>query len=162
MPANWKHMLARTVVVAAALSTTALGLAPASAMPALAAPRLGAAPASAGQPGAPDPGGPGSRYFPQMSTGTFAMPPAAARVKFRWWQPVADTSDAEIRSQVSAMAGNFGGGFEQNGFPVNMNCGGCTSQYQTYANSQQFGQRYGWGSQLWSRRTQIYQLSAAR
>jgi hypothetical protein len=105
---------------------------------------------------------PGSQYFPGVSPGTFATPPAAARVKFRWWQPVADTNDAEIQSEVSAMAGNFGGGFEQNGFPVNMNCGGCTSQYQTYADSQQFGQQYGWGSPLWSQRTQIYQRAAAQ
>ena len=155
MPANWKHVLVRTGVFVAALPMTVLGLAPASAVPASAA-------VGAGQQGVPNPGGPGAQYFPGMSPATFATPPAAARVKFRWWQPVADTSGAEIQSEVSAMAGNFGGGFEQNGFPVNMNCGGCTSQYQTYANSQQFGQQYGWGSPLWSQRTQIYQQAAAQ
>ncbi len=111
---------------------------------------------------APNPGSPGSQYFPTMSPGTFAMPPAAARVKFRWWQPVADTSNAEIQREVATMAGNFGGGFEQNGFPVGANCDGCTQQFLTFASSQQFGQQYGWGSPLWSQRTQTYQQAAAQ
>ena len=64
-------------------------------------------------------------------------------MKFRWWQPVADTNNAEIQREVAAMAGNGGGGFEQNGFAARMNCGGCTSQFLTFAASQQFGQQYG-------------------
>ena len=110
----------------------------------------------------PDPGGPGSRYFPTLSPGTFATPPPATRVKFRWWQPVADTNNTEIRHEVATMAGNFGGGFEQNGFPVGANCGGCTPQFLTFSSSQQSGQRYGWGSPLWSQRTQVYQQAAAQ
>ena len=121
---------------------------------------LGSSAADAGA--IPNPGSPGSQYFPAMSPATFATPPPAARVKFRWWQPVADTSNAEIRQEVGTMAGNFGGGFEQNGFPVGMNCGGCTSQYLTFAASQQFNQQYGWGSPLWSQRTQVYEQSAAQ
>ena len=95
---------------------------------------------------APDPGGPGPLAFPAFSPSSFANPPAATRVKFRWWQPVADTNDTEIQREVNAMAGNFGGGFEQNGFAVSMNCGGCTSQFLTLAASQQFGQQYGWAA----------------
>lgn len=121
-----------------------------------------AAVASPAGPGAPNPGGPGSLAFPQLSPGTFGTPPAATRVKFRWWQPVAYTNDAEVQREVKAMAGNFGGGFEQNGFPVGMNCGGCTSQFTTYAASREFGQQYGWGSALWSHRTEVYQTAAAQ
>ena len=91
----------------------------------------------------PNPGGPGQQAFPTLSPNTFTNPPAATRVKFRWWQPVADTNDAEIQREVAAMAGNGGGGFEQNGFAARMNCGGCTSQFLTFAASQQFGQQYG-------------------
>ena len=118
----------------------------------------------------PDPGGPGSQYFPAMSPSTFATPPAAARVKFRWWQPLADTSDAEIQREVATMAGNFGGGFEQQGLPVSTGplagrlggCQGCTSQFYTFAASHQFLQQYGWGTPLWSHRTEVYQQAAAK
>jgi hypothetical protein len=117
----------------------------------------------------PDPGSPGSQAFPGLSPATFATPPAATRVKFRWWQPVADTNDAEIQREVKAMANNFGGGFEQNGFPVSNvpesvrsgQCNDCTAQFSTFAASQQFGQQYGWGSPLWSHRTNVYQQAAA-
>src|SRR5215831_11517189 len=110
----------------------------------------------------PNPGGPGQQAFPTLSPTTFANPPAATRPKFRWWQPVADTNDTEIQREVNAMAGNFGGGFEQNGFAVSMNCGGCTSQFLTLAASQQFGQQYGWGSPMWSNRVQTYESAAAQ
>ena len=110
----------------------------------------------------PDPGGPGSLAFPAFSPTTFTTPPAATRVKFRWWQPVADTNDAEIQHEVKTMADNFGGGFEQNGFPVGMNGGGDTPQFLTYGASQQFGQQYGLGSPLWSHRTEVYQTAAAQ
>src|SRR5262245_63860826 len=96
--------------------------------------------AAAGPPGAPNPAGPGSLAFPALSPGTFATPPASTRVKFRWWQPVADTNNAEIQREVQAMAGNFGGGFEQNGFAAARG-GGYTTQWNTYANSQEFGQQ---------------------
>lgn len=76
-----------------------------------------AAGASPAGPGGPNPGGPertesrrgGALAIPQLSPGTFATPPAATRVKFRWWQPVAYTNDAEIQREVKAMTGNFGG-----------------------------------------------------
>jgi hypothetical protein len=110
----------------------------------------------------PSPGTPGPLAFPTFSPSTFTTPPAATRPKFRWWQPVADTNPAEIRREVKTMAGNFGGGFEQNGFPVNMNSGGDTTQFQTFADSQQFGQVLGWGSPLWSDRTETYQTAAAQ
>jgi hypothetical protein len=110
----------------------------------------------------PDPGGPGSLAFPAFSPTTFATPPAATTVKFRWWQPVADTNDTEIQDEVKTMAGNFGGGFEQNGFPAGMNSGGDTPQFLTYGASQQFGQQDGWGSPLWSHRTDVYQQAAAQ
>ncbi len=120
--------------------------------------------------GVPDPGGPGPMAFPAFSATTFGTPPAATRVKFRWWQPVADINDAQIQSEVKTMAGNFGGGFEQNGFPVSNApetlrsgfCNGCTPQFMTFAAGQQFLQQYGWGSPLWSHRTQIYQQAAAQ
>jgi hypothetical protein len=111
--------------------------------------------------GLPAPGGPGPLAFPGFSRQTFDTPPVSTRVKFRWWQPVADTNDKEIQREVKTMAANFGGGFEQNGFPVNMNAGGDTSQFQTYADSQQFGQVFGWGTPLWSHRTAVYQTAAA-
>jgi len=119
----------------------------------------GAAPQTSGL---PDPGGPGPFAFPVFSPKVFETPPAATRVKFRWWQPVADTNDAEIQREVSAMAGNFGGGFEQNGFAVGMNGGGDSTQFRTLAASQEFLQTFGWGSPLWSQRTEVYQTAAAK
>ncbi len=118
----------------------------------------------------PDPGGPGPLAFPALSLTTFATPPAAMRVKFRWWQPLADTDDSEIKREIKAMVGNFGGGFEQDGFPVSNEpetvasgrCHDCTSQFSRFAASQQFTQRYGWGSPLWSHRTEVYQQAAAQ
>lgn len=110
----------------------------------------------------PSPGTPGPLAFPAFSPSTFTTPPVATRPKFRWWQPVADTDPAQISREVKTMAGNFGGGFEQNGFPVNMNSGGDTTQFQTFADSQQFGQVLGWGSPLWSQRTEAYQRAAAK
>ena len=121
---------------------------------------MGAARASAAP--VPNPGSPGRFAFPTFSPSTFATPPAATRPKFRWWQPVADTNPAEIQREVKLMAANYGGGFEQNGFPVNMNSGGDTTQFLSYANSQEFGRIFGWGSPLWSLRTQTYETAAAR
>lgn len=120
--------------------------------------------------GTPDPGSPGSFAFPALTPETFATPPAAARVKFRWWQPLADTNDAEIQREVAAMADNFGGGFEQNGFAVSngphsgrpARCEGCTSQFYNFAASQEYGKQFGWGSPLWSHRTGVYQQAAAQ
>lgn len=121
-------------------------------------------------PGMPEPGSPGALAFPALTSATFATPPVAARVKFRWWQPLANTDDAEIQREVAAMAGNFGGGFEQNGFAVSngphsgrpARCEGCTSQFYSFAASQEYGQQYGWGSPLWSHRTEVYQQAAAQ
>ncbi|MFD4974415.1 sugar-binding domain-containing protein [Streptomyces sp. NPDC058424] len=121
-------------------------------------------------PGTPDPGSPGPLAFPALTPATFATPPATARVKFRWWQPLADTDDAEIQREVATMAGNFGGGFEQNGFAVSngpnsgrpARCEGCTSQFYNFAASQEYGKQVGWGSPLWSHRTEVYQQAAAQ
>ncbi len=128
------------------------------------------APVAVASPDVPSPGSPGSLAFPEFSPGTFASPPAATRVKFRLWQPVADTNDGELQREVNAMAGNFGGGFEQNGFAVSNEpqtvksgrCDGCTSQFTTYAASQQFGQQFGWGSPMWSHSNEVYQQAAAQ
>ncbi|HEX5193166.1 MAG TPA: hypothetical protein VFW09_10210 [Solirubrobacteraceae bacterium] len=117
--------------------------------------------ASARAAGLPNPGGANPLAFPRLTRQTLASPPVAARVKFRWWQPVADTHDAQIRAEVKTMAGNFGGGFEQNGFPVNMNAGGDTPQFLSFANSRQFTGTYGLGSALWRHRTEVYQRAAA-
>jgi hypothetical protein len=117
--------------------------------------------AAIANPSGPNTSNPGSLAFPEFSMGTFATPPAATRVKFRWWQPVADTDDAEIRREVAAMADNFGGGFEQNGFAAARG-GGQTAQWTTYANSQEFGSTFDWGTPLWSHRTEVYQNAAAQ
>ncbi len=127
-------------------------------------------PTALASPGVPDPGSPGSLAFPSLTPGAFATPPAAARVKYRWWQPAADTNDAELQREVASMAGNFAGGFEQNGFPVSTGplsgrlggCNGCTSQFYTFAASQQFTQQYGWGTPLWSHRNAVSQQAAAQ
>jgi hypothetical protein len=156
MSRRYSRMLLGTAIPA----LTALATVFVAGSPAAMASGLSAGGLSAG--GLPNPGGPGSFASPVLSPATFADPPASARVKFRWWQPVADTSDAEIQREVGEMAGNFGGGFEQNGFPVSMNCGGCTTQFQTFASSQQFGEQYGWGSPTWSDRVQSYESAAAK
>ncbi len=123
---------------------------------------LGAGAVSAAADPVPTPGTPNQLFAPAFSPSTFANPGAALRPKFRWWQPVAYTNDAEIRNEVQNMASGGGGGFEQNGFPVSMNSGGDTTQFLTYANSQEFNAIYGWGTPLWSHRTEVYQTAAAQ
>ncbi len=110
----------------------------------------------------PNPVGPGPLAFPGFSASSFQTPPAATRPKYRWWQPVAFTNDAEIQRELGNVAADFGGGLEQNGFAVSMNAGGASSQFSTFAASQAFGQIYGWGSPLWSHRTEVYQVAAAQ
>jgi|GEM_PF-4120089 len=117
--------------------------------------------ASARADSTPTPGGPNQLSFPALDGGSFKTPPAATRPMFRWWQPVADTNDAEIQRELGNVAADFGGGLEQNGFAASMNSGGYSSQFSTYAASQAFGQVYGWGSPLWSHRTEVYQVAAA-
>jgi hypothetical protein len=110
----------------------------------------------------PQPGSPGPLFSPSFSTSQFSDPAGALRPKYRWWQPVADTSDAQLRAEVQAMAADGGGGFEQNGFPVTMNSDGQTPQFETYANSQQFNAIFGWGTPAWSDRTAAYETAAAQ
>ncbi len=110
----------------------------------------------------PQPGNPGPLFSPGFSASQFSDPTGALRPKYRWWQPVADTSDAQLRAEVQSMAADGGGGFEQNGFPVTMNSDGQTPQFETYANSQQFNAIFGWGTGAWSERTAAYETAAAQ
>src|SRR5215475_7964099 len=110
----------------------------------------------------PYPGGPNAHSFPALSASSFLTPPSATRPMYRWWQPVAFTNDSEIQRELGNVAADFGGGLEQNGFPVSMNSGGISSQFSTFAGSQAFGAVYGWGSPLWSHRTEVYQVAAAQ
>ena len=110
----------------------------------------------------PSPGSPGHQYAPPLTRSTFSDPSSALRPKYRWWQPIADDNDATLRSEVDEMAAAGAGGYEQNGFGINMNPAGITPQFQSLANSQDFNDIFGWGTLAWSDRTAASESEAAR
>ena len=110
----------------------------------------------------PSPGSPGPQYSPALTRSTFSDPGAALRPKYRWWQPIADDNDTTLRSEVDEMAAAGAGGYEQNGFGLNMNPAGITPQFQSLANSQEFNDVFGWGTPAWSDRTAASESEAAR
>ncbi len=110
----------------------------------------------------PNPGTPGPFYSPNFTASLFSNPTSGLRPKYRWWVPVADTNDSELQKEVGNIGAAGAGGYEQNGFPINMNPGGQTTQFQTFANSQEFLQTYGWGTPLWSHRNEVSESAAAQ
>ena len=80
----------------------------------------------------PSPGSPGHQYAPPLTRSTFSDPSSALRPKYRWWQPIADDNDATLRSEVDEMAAAGAGGYEQNGFGINMNPAGIAPSFRAW------------------------------
>jgi hypothetical protein len=112
-----------------ALSTTAL-LSGVAALPA----------AARADDTAPSPGASGPA--PELTAQTFADPPTSVRPKYRWWLPLADTDDQELRNELGQIADAGGGGAEVAAFPVD----GAGN------NTNPFLQTYGWGTPLWAQK----------
>jgi hypothetical protein len=80
----------------------------------------------------------------------FQDPTAAARPKYRWWQPLAATDDTELRSELRQMKEGGAGGAEVIAF----NIPGVTKGDARL-------QDWGWGTPTWERKTRV-SLQAAQ
>ncbi|CNE72557.1 F5/8 type C domain [Mycobacterium tuberculosis] len=88
---------------------------------------------------------------PALTRATFADPPASVRPKYRWWQPLAYTDDAELARELDQIEKAGGGGAEVAPFSVE----------GTGNNTPEFLKTYGWGTPLWARKTRTM-LAAAK
>ncbi|MFB4299156.1 glycosyl hydrolase [Actinomadura sp. NTSP31] len=88
--------------------------------------------------GAPD-------RVPALTAASFQNPPASVRPKYRWWVPLADTDDGELRAEVEQIADSGAGGVEVAPFGV------------PGAGNQEAGflKTYGWGTALWTHKLQV-------
>jgi hypothetical protein len=102
---------------------------------------------TAGAVAAAPPGTPAatSDRVPSLTAAAFRNPPAAVRPKYRWWVPLADTDDGELRAEVKQIADSGAGGVEVAPFGVpgagNQDAG--------------FLKTYGWGTALWTHKLQV-------
>ncbi|GAA1798334.1 glycosyl hydrolase [Actinomadura chokoriensis] len=80
---------------------------------------------------------------PALTRATFADPPASVRPKYRWWQPLAYTDDAELARELDQIEKAGGGGAEVAPFSVE----------GTGSTTPEFLKTYGWGTPLWARKT---------
>ncbi|WP_433190230.1 glycosyl hydrolase [Actinoallomurus sp. CA-150999] len=87
--------------------------------------------------------------MPALSAGTFADPPATVRPKYRWWLPVADTSDTELRRELGQIAQAGGGGVEVTAFPVPH------ATTDPVFGSRSYLDVNGWGTPKWRHRLQV-------
>ena len=101
-----------------------------------------ALPASERADAAASAGDPSEGVAPELSAQTFADPPTGVRPKYRWWLPLADTDDQELRDELGQIADAGGGGAEVAAFPVD----GAGN------NTNPFLQTYGWGTPLWAQK----------
>ncbi|MEU8122318.1 glycosyl hydrolase [Spirillospora sp. NPDC049024] len=101
--------------------------------------------------GAAETAPPSGPDVPALTRGTFADPPASVRPKYRWWQPLAHTDDAELAAELEQIRKAGGGGAEVAPFSVE----GAGN------NSPEFLKTYGWGTPLWARKTRTM-LAAAQ
>ncbi|WP_328460634.1 glycosyl hydrolase [Streptomyces sp. NBC_00448] len=93
---------------------------------------------------------------PVLTAASFANPPAVDRPKYRWWLPVADESDAELRSQLGQIAAAGAGGAEVTAFPAPNAPGSTLHSSEPYLST------YGYGTALWSHRVQVMETEAAK
>lgn len=84
-------------------------------------------------------------HAPVLTAATFQHPPASVRPKYRWWVPLADTDDGELRAEVGQIAASGAGGVEVAPFGV------------PGAGNQEAGflKTYGWGTALWAHKLQV-------
>ncbi|MBD2898723.1 hypothetical protein amrb99_76960 [Actinomadura sp. RB99] len=48
-------------------------------------------------------------HAPVLTAAAFQHPPASVRPKYRWWVPLADTEDGELRTEVGQIAASGAG-----------------------------------------------------
>lgn len=113
----------------------ALGAAIVAGMVAQVAPALAAAPST----------GPTPALAPNL-----ADPPQSVRPKYRWWQPLAATDDAELRAELRQMKEGGAGGAEVVAFAIDGVRAG-----------DPLLQRWGWGTPTWEQKTRAM-LEGAR
>lgn len=81
---------------------------------------------------------------PELTAATFADPPPEVRPKYRWWMPMAFTSDEQLRAELADMKAIGAGGAEV----------ATTTAAGPRAFDPGFLAEYGWGSPLWARKVQ--------
>jgi len=92
---------------------------------------------------------------PELTPTTFADPPIVVRPKYRWWLPLADETDEELRAELHQIKLAGGGGAEITVFAV-PNAAGTTNHTNTA-----YLAEYGYGSPKWNHRMQMMQKAAA-
>jgi hypothetical protein len=88
---------------------------------------------------------------PQLTTESFAHPPAGVRPMYRYWMPLAFTEDAVLRDQMQQLADAGAGGVEVVPFIVP----GAGNQ------SNAFLAQYGWGTPAWAHKLEVITDAAA-
>lgn len=78
---------------------------------------------------------------PALNAQNFRDPPASVRPLYRWWLPLAATTDNELRSELSEIAAAGAGGVEVDGMPVPPPVGSRGA----------FLSQYGFGTSAWSK-----------
>ncbi|BBA95677.1 hypothetical protein RVR_630 [Actinacidiphila reveromycinica] len=91
---------------------------------------------------------------PVLTAASFARPPVVDRPKYRWWLPVADESDTELRLELHQIAAVDGGGAEVTAFPAPDAPG------STLHGSEPYLARYGYGTPLWTHRVRVMEDAA--
>ncbi len=95
--------------------------------------------------------GPGPSTDPAPSLAQqFADPSASVRPKYRWWQPLAATDDAELRAELRQMREGGAGGAEVVAFAVDGVRAG-----------NPLLQQWGWGTPTWEQKTRTMLDAAA-
>lgn len=93
---------------------------------------------------------------PSLTAASFADPPTIDRPKYRWWLPVADESDSELRTQIQQIAKTGGGGAEVTIFAAPNEAG------STLHSSEQYLAEYGYGTAAWLHRVQVMETEARK
>src|SRR5204862_4636233 len=89
---------------------------------------------------------------PSLNAETFADPAVTTRPCYRWWMPLAFTSDEELQAEIGQIAASGAGCVEVSAFAVP----GAAQQ------SPEFLKTYGWGTELWAQRMSGISEAAAR
>ncbi|WP_157987914.1 glycosyl hydrolase [Jiangella endophytica] len=79
---------------------------------------------------------------PVLTASTFADPPPQVRPKYRWWMPMAFTSDEQLSAELADVQAIGAGGAEV----------ATTPAVGPRASDPEFLAEYGWGSPLWERK----------
>lgn len=89
---------------------------------------------------------------PALTPASFSAPPTTVRPCYRWWMPLAYTSDDELRAEIAQMAASGAGCVEVSPFGVP----GSGNDTPTFLKA------YGWGSPLWAQRMSVIYQAASQ